>query len=261
MARRWDVVAGRRWHAVEEWPAREAGPPVVLVHGYGVSSSYLAPLTLAIAAGGQRAIAPDLPGFGRSERPRRALDTGELARALEGWLAALALDRERPVLLGNSYGCQVVAELAARRPGPARAVVLVGPTVDPATRPAWRLALRLLRDVPREPPAIVPLQIPDYLRAGPRRALATARHALAFRIEARIPALVVPTLVVHGERDPLVSDAWCRWLVDRLPQGELAVVRGGAHAVHYSHPAEVASIVRGFLRRRLTAPAPEGMTR
>ena len=44
------------------------GPPVVLVHGYGVSSAYLLPLARALA--GRCAVyVPDLPGHGRSEDP------------------------------------------------------------------------------------------------------------------------------------------------------------------------------------------------
>jgi 2-hydroxy-6-oxonona-2,4-dienedioate hydrolase len=75
---------------------------------------------------------PDLPGFGLSGNPGAALDTTRLADALGGWLHAAGT--APAVLLGNSYGCQVIVDLVARHPEVAAAVVLSGPTTDPHAR-------------------------------------------------------------------------------------------------------------------------------
>ena len=58
-----------------------AGTPVVLLHGYGVSGSYMVPLARSLAPSFS-VFVPDLPGFGRSEQPRKPLSIGELASAL-----------------------------------------------------------------------------------------------------------------------------------------------------------------------------------
>jgi 2-hydroxy-6-oxonona-2,4-dienedioate hydrolase len=58
--------------------------------------------------------APDLPGFGRSEKPSRALDVPELADALARWLDTQRM--EQAAFVVNSFGCQVVADLAVRHP-------------------------------------------------------------------------------------------------------------------------------------------------
>jgi pimeloyl-ACP methyl ester carboxylesterase len=93
-------------------PATDA-PPVVLVHGYGVSSSYLVPLAHALAPS-HRVYVPDLPGHGRSPHAPAPLDVPALADAL---LAALtALDVQRAVLVGNSLGCAIAVEAAVRAP-------------------------------------------------------------------------------------------------------------------------------------------------
>jgi pimeloyl-ACP methyl ester carboxylesterase len=68
--------------------------------------------TLRRLAPAFRVWAPDLPGFGDSDRPRRALDLAELADALAGWMDAV--DLPRAALLGNSLGCQVIGHLANR---------------------------------------------------------------------------------------------------------------------------------------------------
>jgi pimeloyl-ACP methyl ester carboxylesterase len=93
-------------------------------------------------------------------------------------LADLAARETRaPVFVANSFGCQVVLALAARRPQTVRGLVLIGPTVDPAYRGWLRHAVRLLVGATRERSGLFPIVLQDYLLMGPRRMLATARVA------------------------------------------------------------------------------------
>lgn len=68
----------------------DAGRDIVFVHGLGVSGRYLVP-TARLLLGDARVHVPDLPGFGLSGGPRRALDIHALAGALGAWLAAARL--------------------------------------------------------------------------------------------------------------------------------------------------------------------------
>ena len=125
----WTPVRGLRLHALTSAAAPPDAPTVVLVHGVAVSSRYLVPLAEALAPRA-RVFVPDLPGYGRSDRPAgRDLTVPELADALLDWLDRVGLDR--PHLLGNSFGCQVIADLAARHPDRVDRIVLQGPTFDP----------------------------------------------------------------------------------------------------------------------------------
>lgn len=232
----WHTVDGLRLHA----SVGGSGPPLVLVHGIGVSSRYLLPSARALAADFS-VYAVDLPGSGRSESPRRALDVPGLARALAGWLDALGL--ERSSFLANSLGCQTVAELAVTRPERVDRLVLTGPTIDRfhSQLPGW------IRDLVREPPSLLPLIARDYARFGPLRFVATARAALADRIEQKLPRIEAPTLVIRGSRDGLVSQRWVEHLTELLPHGRLAVIPGAAHALPFSVPDEIARLTRRFL--------------
>ena len=110
-----------------------AGPPVVLVHGYGVSGRYLLPLA-RVVAGRCATYVPDLPGRGRRGRPAAATGIGDLADALGDWLDVVGVSS--PVLVANSMGCQIVTELAVRRPHRVGPLVLIAPTIEPARRAA-----------------------------------------------------------------------------------------------------------------------------
>jgi 2-hydroxy-6-oxonona-2,4-dienedioate hydrolase len=221
-----------------------AGRPLVLVHGLGVSSRYMVRLGGLLGAG-RPVYAPDIPGFGRSETPRRALDIQGQAELLAAWTRVLGL--ERAAFLGHSLGSQVVAELAGRHPRLVERLILAAPTVDDRGRGVIREILRLLRDVPLEPPSLIPIVSADYLRAGPSRILRTLRYALADPIEEKLPALGMPALVVRGGRDPVVSEPWTEKVCRLLPRGRLAVIPAAAHALQFSHPGELAALLIPFL--------------
>ena len=118
------------------------GPPVILVHGYGVSGAYMLPLAEALSRSFSVLI-PDLPGSGKSDRPKETLGIGELA-ALLGQLVD-ARDISMPIAVANSFGCQIVTALAVARPDALGPLVLVGPTVDPSRRSGRRQLFSALR--------------------------------------------------------------------------------------------------------------------
>jgi pimeloyl-ACP methyl ester carboxylesterase len=220
------------------------GRPIVLVHGIGVSSRYFVPLGRELAHG-RLVSMPDLPGFGKSDRTARPLSVAGLADALLAYLDAAGLDR--PPLVANSMGCQIVAALAARRPDRVGPIVFVGPTVDPHRRSATRQVLGGLADCVREPPSLLAIIAWDYAVFGPRRFLATARSALRDRIEDSLRGVDSPTLVIRGEHDGFVSQRWAEEAAALLSHGRLVVVPGEPHAVHYTRPRLVAALVRRFL--------------
>lgn len=243
---RWVAVNGLPVHtrASVGSPGSPAGAPVVLVHGLVISSLYMVPTARRLAP--FRAVfAPDLPGFGRSAKPRHALGVPELADALAAWLDAVGLGRA--VLVGNSPGCQVIADLAARCPGRAEAVVLAGPTMDPAARSAPEQVLRWLHDWVYERPSLALAHLRDYYQAGIPRALRTFGHALQDRIEEKLPRVQAPALVVRGSRDPIVPQRWAEEAVRLLPRGRLVVIPGGSHCVNYTTPRRFARVVRAFV--------------
>jgi pimeloyl-ACP methyl ester carboxylesterase len=209
-------------------------PAVVCVHGLGVGSRYFVPLMRRLAPH-TRALAPDLPGFGRSSNPRRVYDIDQLAAALDQWLDLQAFERP-PVVVANSMGCQVAAALLDGRPERASALLLIGPTIDANGRTASSQVWRLFRAMPFERVALVPLVAYEYLRCGPRRLLGSLRHALRDPLEADLPRIAVPAIVVRGERDVIASDEWVRQAAALLPSGEAVTLPQTGHAVNFSAP-------------------------
>ena len=220
-------------------------PPIILVHGLGVSSRYMIPLAQMLAA--ERTVyAIDLPGFGRSEKPRRALNIAEQASALIGWMGAIKIPRA--VLLANSIGCQIVIDVAFIRPDIVERIILVSPMGDPQAPTVFKQYMRLFLDITREPLSLTFIALHDYLGAGLGRVAATFAYSLEEKVEEKLPCIRQPTLVVRGERDPLVSQRWAEEVSSLLPQGRLLVVERAAHGVNYNSPERLALAVFDFLK-------------
>jgi pimeloyl-ACP methyl ester carboxylesterase len=238
------LVDGLRTHTRRSADAGGDGPPVVLVHGLAVSHRYLTPLAVALSAT-HPVYVPDLPGFGLTERPGTAYDVPRHAAFLADWLAAYRLG---PVcLLGHSFGAEVAAALAARRPDLVSALVLAGPTSDPAARSRRGQVGRWLLDTLREAKWQVPILLRDVLDARPWRVFATLSHSVHNSIEADLVRVTAPTLVLTGSRDPVVPAGWRAEAARLVPGGRTAAVPGAAHNVATTAPGQVADAIRDLL--------------
>ena len=220
-------------------------PVVILVHGLVVSSRYMVPLADRLAPH-CRVYAVDLPGFGASYKPRPFLLMTQLADALVRWMDAMSIERAH--FLGNSLGCQVLAELALRHPARVDRLVLQGPTMDPERRTALQQIASLQKNALLEKPGLGLVVGIDYAAAGLARARATFRMALADRIEEKLPVVAAPTLFVRGSRDPIAPRRWAERAARLLPNGELREIPGAAHTLNWSAPLELARVVRPFLQ-------------
>ena len=224
----------------------ESAPVFVLVHGLGMSSRYMMPTAKWLSASG-KVHAPDLPGFGRSDKPGRVLTIPELADSLAEWMAAMNL--ASPVLIGNSLGAQVIVDFAVRHPSRLTAAVLVGLTIDPEARRMFTQIGRLLRDIPQEPPGLYWTAASDYYRAGFGRCLRTLRHALEDPIEHKLPQIHVPVLVARGEHDPIVPAEWTERAAESIPDASRVTIPRVAHAVNFSAAEELVKEVLEFYGR------------
>jgi 2-hydroxy-6-oxonona-2,4-dienedioate hydrolase len=255
---RWTRVGGLAMHArVSACPAPQGRIPVVLVHGLGMSSRYMIPIARHLAADFP-VHAPDLPGFGLSDKPDRALTVAELAEALAAFAENAGLPRA--AYLGNSLGCEILVEFALRHPDRVERLVLQGPTPDPRDRSALqKIGLFAVTGL-FERWSLGWIAASDYLRTGVRRYIATFRDMIANRIEPKLPGVAAPTLIVWGTRDYIVPRRAVERFAELLADGRLAVIPGAAHGMTYSHPRALRDAVLPFLldSQKAAGPAASG---
>jgi pimeloyl-ACP methyl ester carboxylesterase len=264
------VVAGR-------------GPAVVLLHGLG---GFAASWRHTIEALALRAtvFAVDLPGFGRSAKPRTVYRLGYFARALHGFLEAMGIPQAS--LVGHSLGGSVAVTYALTHPARVERVALVAalvpgfsfrmswgyrlvalPVVGEALAlcgraPIYKAAIARCFHVSRasEVDFLIEHDYPIRTGAEARAAwLSTARHIRADFVDHRadyrraIATLDLPVLFVHGRQDPAVSPAHASEAAAGFPRAGLRWVEGCGHFPHLEHTQAVNGWLAEFLIGR---PAP-----
>ncbi|MFN8590672.1 MAG: alpha/beta fold hydrolase [Thermomicrobiales bacterium] len=242
----WTEVNGRRvFSRVAEAAVASGAPPIVHVHGFGISGRYMMPTASRLAVH-YPVYVPDLPGHGRSDTPGTVLDIPGLADALAGYLNAMEISRA--VVLANSLGCLVTAELAHRHPAMIARAILVSPAGGPHNRPLPRGATQLMRDALREPRSLARIAIPDYVRYGAINSLRMFHQMAHYPTVERLSALPVPFLGIVGMRDPLVSERQMTSIFHSPAQMDLVYHFDSAHAINFSHPEALARVVHAYLQ-------------
>jgi pimeloyl-ACP methyl ester carboxylesterase len=210
---------------------------LVFVHGLSGSGRWWRPVLPFFEDREVRVV--DLPRFGPRFGPRDAA----------GWLGDW-LDDEGLAgsdVAGHSLGGLIAAELAAQRPEAVRRLVLVAPAGVPTGRGVAGHILPLLATARDAPPALLAHALRDGLRAGPASLLRGGLHAVRHDIRDDLAFVRVPTLLVWGERDPLVprhlADEWTH----ALPDVRLVVLPQAGHVPMFDAPADLAGHIRDFL--------------
>ena len=194
------------------------------------------------------------------------------------WVAETCarLGPERVTLVGHSLGGNLAAQVALDFPGLVRRLVLVDAALDPAALPVrarWPLhgrlglpALRLMRLASLPLAAAGRRTRPDhslgFWRAYARRTHWYSQanpcdHALQRQLQAltdnplppaRLAALRLPVLILHGARDAVVPVAGAYALVDTLDRAELIVFPTAHHCPMDTDPGGFAQTLREFCR-------------
>lgn len=208
-APRYAKADGLRIHYVDEGP--RGAPPVLMLHGEPSWSYLYRTMIPVFTAAGLRAVAPDLPGFGRSDKPVRRADYSytRLVRWMAAWLDAVGL--RDVTLVCQDWGSLIGLRLVAERPERfARVVVANGalPTGDMRIPLAFRTWQAFSRWTPVFP-------VGRIIRAGCRAPLA-AEVAAAY--EAPFPSerykagpRALPRLVPTRPGDPARNDNLHAW--------------------------------------------------
>ena len=234
-----------------------AGPPLVLLHGWGMHSGLFAPL-LPRLTGRFRVHRVDLPGHGRS--------ASVAPYTLDSLVAAIgaALGGTQPLsLLGWSLGGAIALRWARSEPSRIARLILTGTTPCFVARPDWphamdaitlqrfgdelavayRLTLQRFvtlqvrgSDHPRA--VLSQLRRELFARGEPAPAALHAALELLARTDLRpeVGAVGQAATVIAGEHDTLTPPAAGQWLAQALPRGTFRLLRGAAHAPFLSHP-------------------------
>lgn len=247
-----------------------SGFPVLMLHGSGPGVSAWANWRLVMPQLAERArvIAPDMAGFGYTERrPDLRYDMDTWVAQAVGMLDALGI--ERADLVGNSFGGGLALQVAIRHPQRIRRLVLMGSVgvrfdITPALDAVWGYTpsietMRGLLDLFAYDRSLVnddlaKLRYEATIRPGFQESFASMFpaprqrwvDAMASNVE-DIKALPHETLVIHGREDQVIPLDTSLTLAQWIPNAQLHVYGKCGHWTQIEHAVRFAHLVGDFL--------------
>ena len=256
------------------------GKPVLLLHGFPDSSLGFRDVCEALAAQGFRAIAPDLPGYGLSDKPA-GLEPYRSSAVLADLAALARWAGDEPVaVVGHDWGGTLAYCFASEHPElVSRLVVLNAVHPDSFARALtrslqllrswyilffqlrglaeWVVTRRwvfrwMLRKLVAKKNLLTESQVEaarrELLRPGAvRAALSYYRAALRWPLRcARV--IAAPTLILWGDRDPALDPRLLDDLAERITAVSVHHVEDAGHFVHWDEPERVVAELVTFLR-------------
>jgi pimeloyl-ACP methyl ester carboxylesterase len=262
------VAGGIRTHFHDVGP--RDGAPVLMLHGSGPGVSAWANWRLnmdALAAAGHRVLAPDLVGFGYTERP------GDVYYSLGTWSDQVfafldAVGIRAAAVVGNSLGGRVALDLATTQPDRIERMVLmgtpgVGMTLTEGLKRlrTYQPSLENMRSMLLDCFAVDPSIITDDLVRTRYEAsmqpgmfetyteMFSDRHAGSQLgiTEEQVRAIPTRTLLVHGREDKVVPVEVSWNMVRLLPDADLSVFAHCGHWTQIERADDFNRVVSAFL--------------
>lgn len=268
-----DLGGGIRVHYLDA--GKKDGPPIVLVHGFGDNSFSWDGWTKVLGAT-HRVLSVDLPGHGLTEAPADYVAAPDrLADTIDAWAGKIGLPRF--AIAGNSLGGGVAWQLAVRHPDRVGALILVdaaGWPMPPAKGPPplafrimqYQIGRDLIATIDSTPlirkglrgevgdPAVITEPFIARWAAlqrapGHRKILMTLRPGSLTASNEVLAAIEVPTLILWGAIDPLITVPAAHKFNAAIPGSELIVYPGVGHLPMTEIPEKSATDVAAFLAR------------
>jgi pimeloyl-ACP methyl ester carboxylesterase len=244
------------------------GQPIVLLHGFPLSRRMW---NAQVEAWSHdfRVIAPDFRGFGDSALAREFSITG-CAEDVHELLVSLRI-QDGVVLLGLSMGGYISFEFIRRYQEMLRGLILVAtqPAGDSDTARQARyetaefvrregssaLAEKLIPRFLGKTTLATKPEVADAVRSlihsNAPEAIAQACYALAARRDSTsfLREIKIPTLIVAGSEDALISSTQAETMQREIPHSQLVVVEQCGHMINLEQPVVLSTVVADFLRR------------
>lgn len=268
---RWATVDGVMVHYRDRGavPGSNAAP-MLLIHGW-LGSSYDFQALIDELPRNRRIIAPDLPGCGLSQKTGIDFTPDYYRSFLEHLLRTL--DVSRVILVGHSMGGGIAVSFAARNPRLVERVVLIDPDglrgeegplgvirrlgliVDLGMALNNRLAIgfanrvNVFSDPSRVTREYLDSMALTCLTPQGRRAQAqiTKQVLGCSPVDELLPKLSVPSLVLWGEGDRILSPRWATRYVEMIPDARLVMIPSSGHMPQIEAPRLVADAILRFV--------------
>ena len=242
-----------------------SGIPLVLVHAVG-DSQWIFEDLLDLLPAAVHAVAPTLRGHGLASRPASGYRSNDFAADLAAFMDVLGI--ETAVIAGGSSGGLVAQRFALDFADRILGLVLLGAPLalgrDPVAQRLWESTVSKLTD-PLDPAFVrgfvestlsrpaedarLDALVGESLKVPAAVWKATLRGILDDDLSPELGRIAVPTLIVWGDRDTILSREDQETLARLIPGARLLVYPGAGHLFYWEDPARVAVDLTAFIEK------------
>jgi len=228
----------------------------LILHGWGSKSDKWKEVISQIADNGFKVIAPDLPGFGKSDQPQKAWGVEEYADFVEQFVSSLNLNKLN--ILGHSFGGAVAVKYTQKFPHRIKKIILVGAALFRRKKLKLRVfyifskIFKILKFLPfynklRKAIYKFIIRKSDYpYTKGLMKSiyLKVIKQDLTWELS----QIKNPALIIWGENDKVKPLKEAHKINQILSNSELKIISEVGHSPYYKKPSQLTNLIINFLK-------------
>ena len=235
------------------------GKTIILLHGWGLSADRYTPLIQELSRMGYSMYTPDLPGFGKTNMPKKPLYLCDYVEFVETYIKKHSIIN--PIIIGHSFGGRIAIKYASDCEHLLSGIILSGAPGYPSVK-KWKWILSYLISKLANAVFFLPyihdheekirswfytiVGARDYSRAsGTMRE--TFKNIVSEKLDGYIKQIYVPTLLFWGEEDIIVPVRVAERMSKTIANSKLVILPHGKHSVIIDEPQAFVKEVCSFL--------------
>lgn len=230
--------------------------PLIFLHGWRSEAAVWLPLFKSLYKIPYTLYAVDLPGFGKSETPKKPFILEDYADVVQEFVSKVIGQTSKVTLVGHSFGARVAIKCAATHPELIEKLVLVdsgGARMKSEKRKALKIVAKLAK-LFFKPGFMQPLRKKIYERLGATDYVATPELQQTFLniinedLTPLFPKITAPTLIVWGEKDEETPLSYARIMHQTIPHSELVILPNAGHFSFLDNPEKFVQALTEFIK-------------
>lgn len=238
-----------------------SGPAVLILHGWGGSSSSWVNVQKKIAAKGYKVICPDFPGFGKSKTPLKPWGVDDYVQWVIDFTDSQNI--EEFFLVAHSFGGKMAIKFAIKHPQKIKGLIFCGATGIKPKLNFLQKATVLMSKIGNAVFSLKPLirlknrarnifyiflRHKDYVKAkGTMRE--TMKKVLQEDLLESLPKIKTKTLIIWGKKDRMVPEKFAHIFQKEIQASELKIFPKAGHSPHLEIPEKLSETILNFLQK------------
>lgn len=225
------------------------GEPFLLLHGWSSSAERWQNVLEMISKKGLKVIAPDLPGFGKSDFPRHPWGLDEYSEWLDGFIKNFPETQNGFYLAGHSFGGAVAANFVIKNQNNVKKLFLIAPSCirkKTTKKSVLGFITKFLKNFKNVPLHGLIRRIfyryivgrSDYLSVS-ESMKDTYLTVISQDLSNELSKISIPTVIIWGDKDNFVPVKDAYFIKSQIKNSELKIIKDKEHMLHREAPEQL----------------------